>query len=146
VSGVVLLSETGNAAETTVTVSSATFTTTVTTGADGKFIITDVPAGDYTIRAESPGYLSVSGGITVAIGQMVIMPTVTLLAGGINGDVVIDELDVVQLAASYGQTVPPAPAGCDINRDGEVGLADLRALAKNLTLPRQTAPTDWSQE
>ncbi len=107
---------------------------------DDTFVITDVPLGTYTIRAEAPGYLSAEGSVTVTLQITVTKPTVTLLAGNLVAPDVIDELDVVQLAITYGQSVPPAPVSADLNGDAVVGLADLNALAVNL---RKIGPINW---
>lgn len=116
---------------------------TTTTQADGSFIMTGVAVGTYTIRAESPGYLYAQGTVLVTNQQTVTKATVRLLAGDLvtSTPVVIDELDVVQLALNYGQTVPPASPASDLNADNVVGLADLNALAENL---RKTGPIAWN--
>jgi hypothetical protein len=109
------------------------------TADDGSFTFNNVTPGNYIISAASDGYLSAAGIAAVAENQTVNLGTATLLAGdvAVTDPAVIDELDVVQLAASYGQTQPPAPLASDLNRDGRVSLSDLRALAINL---RATGP------
>lgn len=115
---------------------------TTTTAANGAFTLSHIPVGTYVIRAESPGYMAAEGNVTVLNQQTVTKPDVTLLAGDLiaTPPVVIDELDVVQLAISYGQSVPPAAPAADLNGDSVVGLADLNALAENL---RKTGPINW---
>jgi outer membrane biosynthesis protein TonB len=110
-----------------------------TTADDGSFTFSNVLPGNYIISATSDGYLSAAGIAAVAENQTVNLGTATLLAGdtAVSDPAVIDELDVVQLVASYGQTQPPAPLASDLNRDGRVSLSDLRALAINL---RATGP------
>ncbi|MCC7208972.1 MAG: right-handed parallel beta-helix repeat-containing protein [Anaerolineae bacterium] len=112
------------------------------TAEDGSFTIADIPAGTYTIRAEAPGYLPAEGPLTIVGGQATEKAPLTLVAGYLvqKDEPSIDELDVVQLAASYGQAVPPAAESTDLNRDGAVNLPDLGALADNL---RATGPTLW---
>jgi hypothetical protein len=112
------------------------------TTADGSFAITDIPAGTYTIRAEAPGYLPAEGPLTIVGGQTTENAPLTLVAGYLVDKEVprIDELDVVQLASSYGQAVPPATDSSDLNDDGAVGLPDLSALAEHL---RMIGPTSW---
>jgi hypothetical protein len=116
---------------------------TATTQSDGSFIMTGVAVGTYTIRAESPGYLYAQGNVVVASQQTVTKAAVKLLAGDLvtTAPVVIDELDVIQLALNYGLTVPPASAAADLNADNVVSLADLNALAENL---RKTGPILWN--
>lgn len=113
-----------------------------TTQTDASFTLADIPAGSYTIRATTGGYLFAQGTVNVMEGQTVVMPEVTLLAGdvAIGNPVVVDELDVIQLAINYGQQVPPASPDADLTRDTLIGLPDLRALSENL---RATGPIDW---
>ncbi|MGB1286569.1 MAG: carboxypeptidase regulatory-like domain-containing protein [Aggregatilineales bacterium] len=111
------------------------------TGADGTFTLGDVPVGqNYTIQARSEGYLSAAGTISVSAGATTALSEVTLLAGDMNADNVIDEVDIVTLAANYNQQVPPAAVNADVTRDGVVSLQDLRAIAENL---RATGPIAW---
>jgi len=115
---------------------------TTTTQADGSFAMPDILEGNYTVRAVTGGYLAAQGTVRVVAGETATMPALVLLAGDIaTGDpMVIDELDVVQLAANYNQQVPPASADADLTLDNVVGLPDLRALAENL---RETGPINW---
>jgi hypothetical protein len=112
------------------------------TSADGNFTIPDLPAGTYSIRAEAPGYLPAEGPLTITGGQTTEKVPIALVAGYLvdKSEPCIDELDVVQLASTYGQTSPPVPSSNDLNGDGAVGLPDLSALAENL---RTTGPTLW---
>jgi hypothetical protein len=128
----------------TITVLNGTTTiATATTLPNETFTVPDVPLGTYTIRAEAPGYMPAEGSVTVLLQTTVTKPTVTLLAGDLvtSAPDVIDELDVVQLAIGYGQSVPPAALSADLNGDNVVGLADLNALAVNL---RKTGPISWN--
>jgi hypothetical protein len=120
-----------------------TVITTATTQSDGSFIMTGIAVGTYTIRAESPGYLYAQGTVVVANQQTATKAAVKLLAGDLvtTAPVVIDELDVIQLALAYGFAVPPAPLAADLNGDNVVSLADLNALAENL---RKTGPIAWN--
>lgn len=112
------------------------------TGEDGSFAFADLPEGVYMIRAEAEGYLPAQGPLIINGGEMVSKAPITLLAGYLvpKAVPVIDELDVVQLAAVYGQSSPPVPEMYDINGDGRIGLADLSALAENL---RAAGPIFW---
>jgi hypothetical protein len=123
--------------------SSGTTVATTTTGTDGSFSLTNVAPGTYTIRAEAVGYLPGEGSVTVAAGQVAQKAPLELLAGYIviKAAPVIDELDVVQLAIGYGQTVGTEPMASDLDENGRVGLGDLIALAENL---REAGPIPWN--
>jgi Cellulase (glycosyl hydrolase family 5)/Carboxypeptidase regulatory-like domain len=114
----------------------------MTTDAQGGFQFVDLPPGVYTITARTEGYLSAQGAVIVPDNASAQLPPVTLLAGDVlaGAPMVVDELDVVQLAVYYGSAVPQAPVSADLNMDGRVGLADLQALAENI---RKTGPIAW---
>ncbi|MCA9904125.1 MAG: carboxypeptidase regulatory-like domain-containing protein, partial [Anaerolineae bacterium] len=114
---------------------------TATTDATGSYVMPGIPAGDYTIVAETPGYLPAQGTLTVAGCLTTNKPEVVLPAGYLvlKPEPVIDELDVVQLAIAYGQTSGDAMIA-DLDENGRVGIGDLLALAENL---RRTGPVDW---
>ncbi|MFN8499993.1 MAG: S8 family serine peptidase [Anaerolineae bacterium] len=101
-----------------------------TTAADGSFSVMLAP-GDYTITARHALYLDSQAAITVDGSPAVTLPGVTLMAGDVNGDGVIDLRDLVTLAANYGQSVPPADARADLNGDGAIDLLDLVMLGFN---------------
>jgi hypothetical protein len=143
VSGVVTRSHAPNDGITITLLSSGTTVATTTTGTDGSFSLTNVAPGTYTIRAEAVGYLPGEGSVTVAAGQVAQKAPLELLAGYIviKAAPVIDELDVVQLAIGYGQTVGTEPMASDLDENGRVGLGDLIALAENL---REAGPIPWN--
>jgi hypothetical protein len=60
-----------------------------------------------------------------------------LLGGDLNGDGIIDILDLALVSAHFRSAGPAA----DVNADGWVDLYDLTLLGKNFKL---TAPTVWS--
>jgi hypothetical protein len=65
------------------------------------------------------------------------MPTITLLAGDIKSDDVIDEWDAMTIGMNYGASTPTA---ADLNNDGLIDFLDLELLAKNY---RMTGPVAW---
>jgi len=112
-----------------------------TTEADGSYVMSGIPAGNYTIIAEATGHLPAQGTLTVVDCLNTDKPEVVLPAGYLvlKEQPVIDELDVVQLAISYGQTSGDAMTA-DLDENGRVGIGDLLAIAENLRL---TGPVDW---
>lgn len=113
-----------------------TLVASVTANGDGTFSL-PAPAGTYTVRATASGFLSAEGSVTVADGGSASMPTITLLAGDIDGNNVIDQFDALTIGMSYNTN---APATADLNNDGTINVLDLELLAKNY---RKTGPLPW---
>ena len=109
---------------------------TTTTGQDGTFTLT-AAAGNYTVNASASGFLSAQASITLANGNTTTLPSISLLAGDIDGDNVIDQFDAMTIGMSYNTATPSA---ADLNNDGTINVLDLELLANNY---RQTGPTDW---
>jgi len=106
--------------------------TSVDANLDGTFTLM-APAGTYTVVAKAAGFLSASGSATIP-GSM---PTVTLIAGDIDGDGDIDQFDAMTIGINYGQSSPPE---ADVNCDGIINVLDLETLAAHY---RATGPTAW---
>jgi hypothetical protein len=115
---------------------SNTLVTSVTAGNDGTFSLS-AAAGTYTIRATASGYLTAEGSVTVTSGNSTSKPSVTLLAGDIDGNAVIDQFDALTIGMSYNTSLP---AAADLNNDNVINVLDLELLAANY---RQTGPTTW---
>ncbi|MFN8472019.1 MAG: S8 family serine peptidase [Anaerolineae bacterium] len=103
---------------------------TASTADDGSFSVMLAP-GAYTITADHTLYLGSQSAIAVDGSPQVTIPTVTLLAGDVNGSGSIDLFDLVILAANYGQSVPPGDSRADITGDGSIDLFDLVLLGMN---------------
>jgi hypothetical protein len=113
-----------------------TVVASVTANADGTFSLT-APAGAYTIRASASGFLSAEGSISLSAGNSSMMPNITLLAGDIDNNGVIDQFDALTIGMSYNSA---APASADLNGDGIINVLDLELLARNY---RKTGPLTW---
>ena len=113
-----------------------TFVTSVEANLDGTFSV-DAPAGDYTVVAEASGFLDAAGAATLLEGTTTTMPTISLLAGDIDGNLVIDQFDAMTIGMSYNTATPDA---ADLNADGVINVLDLELLAANY---RATGPTAW---
>ena len=100
---------------------------TLNANADGTFIFT-APAGNYTITATASGFLSAQGTVTLTNGNTRTMSVVTLPAGDIDGNGVIDQFDAMTIGMSYNTAIPPA---ADLNNDGTINVLDLELLARN---------------
>jgi hypothetical protein len=110
--------------------------TSVATAADGSFQLT-APAGTYTLVAVANGFLSAEGPVTLTSGSSVAQPDVTLLAGDIDANDVIDQFDALTIGMSYNTATP---AAADLNNDGVINVLDLELLAQNY---RETGPIAW---
>lgn len=110
--------------------------TSVTANPDGTFSLT-APAGTYTIRATASGFLSAEGTATLIGGSTSTMPTISLLAGDIDANNVIDQFDAMTIGMNYNGSTP---AEADLNNDGVINVLDLEVLASNY---RATGPTVW---
>jgi hypothetical protein len=108
---------------------------TTTTDLSGAYAFSGVPAGPVTVTMSSNLYLdAMATGVTVVANQSNYVCDVTMLGGDLNGDGIIDILDLSLCAAHFGSAGPPA----DVNADGWVDVYDLVLLGKNFKL---TAPT-----
>ena len=113
-----------------------TLATSVTANADGTFSLS-APAGTYTIVAMASGFLSAQGSVTLSADTGNTIPTVSLLAGDIDNNNVIDQFDAMTIGMNYNTAVPDA---ADLNNDGIINVLDLELLARNY---RETGPLTW---
>jgi peptidase M23-like protein/cohesin domain-containing protein len=116
--------------------SGTTLVTSVTANNDGTFSLT-APAGSYTILATSSGFVSAQGSATITGGSTTTKPTITLLAGDIDGNNVIDQFDALTIGMNYNAATPSA---ADLNNDNVINVLDLELLANNY---RATGPLAW---
>ena len=113
-----------------------TLVASATANEDGTFSLAG-PIGTYKVVASADGYLSAEGTATIAAGETTTQSTVTLLAGDIDGNAVIDQFDAMTIGMNYNAA---APAAADLNNDGVINVLDLELLAANYRL---TGPIDW---
>jgi hypothetical protein len=100
----------------------------VVANADGTFSLT-APAGTYTIiTATADGFLGAEGSVTLTNGNTSTMPTVSLAAGDVDNNGVIDQFDAMTIGMGYNTLIPPA---ADLNNDGTINVLDLELLASN---------------
>jgi murein DD-endopeptidase MepM/ murein hydrolase activator NlpD len=113
-----------------------TLVATMETTPDGRFRL-EVAPGTYTVVASEPGFLRAEGTVTLTTGNTIILPPLTLLAGDIDGNNVIDQFDALTIGMNYNTNIPEA---ADLNGDGTINVLDLELLAKNY---RKTGPVNW---
>jgi hypothetical protein len=114
----------------------ASLFTSVLANLDGTFSI-DAPPATYTVTAEASGFLSAEGPAVLTEGATTTMTTISLLAGDIDGNSVIDQFDAMTIGMSYNTATPDA---ADLNADGVINVLDLELLAANY---RATGPQSW---
>ena len=105
----------------------------VVANADGTFSLS-LPAGTYTAVASAPGFLRAQGTVSIANGSTTTIQTISLLAGDIDGNDVIDQLDALTIGINYNGNEPTA---ADLNSDGTINVLELEILAPNY---RQIGP------
>lgn len=113
-----------------------TLVTSVTANVDGTFSLT-APAGTYTVAAAASGFLGAEGSTSITANETSTKSEVTLLAGDIDGNNVIDQFDAMTIGMSYNGS---DPAAADLNNDGVINVLDLELLAANYRL---TGPINW---
>ena len=108
----------------------------VTTDANGNFSLS-APAGTYTVNAGAQGFLSAQGSATLTGGATTTMPQISLSAGDINNNGVVDQFDAMTIGMSYNTATP---AAADLNCDSNINILDLELLAGNY---RKAGPIAW---
>lgn len=107
--------------------------------ANGNFSVS-APPGSYIVVASAPGFLKAQGAPTLLPGQTTVMQTISLLAGDIDGNDVIDQFDAMTIGINYGGS---SPAAADLNNDGVINVLDLELLAANY---RQSGALAWFEQ
>jgi hypothetical protein len=108
----------------------------VAADANGSFSLT-APAGIYTVVATASGHLSAQGPATLTVGESSTKATVSLPAGDLDGNNVIDQFDAMTIGMSYNTANPDV---ADLNNDGIINILDLQILAENF---RKSGALDW---
>lgn len=109
---------------------------TTTADENGNFSLS-APAGSYTVIASAPGFLKAQGTPTLTGGATTTMQTISLLAGDIDGNDVIDQFDALTIGMNYNLAEPTA---ADLNNDGTINVLDLELLAANY---RESGALAW---
>ncbi|MEN9563574.1 MAG: hypothetical protein RIR73_1818 [Chloroflexota bacterium] len=109
---------------------------TATPDANGNFSFT-APAGTYSAVASAPGFLRAQASPVLTSGATTTLQSITLLAGDIDSNDVIDQFDALTIGMNYNLA---APAAADLNNDGTINVLDLELLAANYRL---TGPLAW---
>jgi hypothetical protein len=103
---------------------------------DGTFSLT-APPGNYTVVAAAAGFLNAQGPAILSAGITTTKATISLLAGDIDGNNVIDQYDAMTIGMNYNMATPDA---ADLNADGTINVLDLEDLADNY---RASGALNW---
>ena len=98
-----------------------------TANPDGTFSLT-ASGGTYTVVATADGFLSAQGSVTLINGNTSSKPLISLIAGDIDGNSSINQIDALTIGINYNNTTP---AAADLNNDGIINVLDLGILAEN---------------
>jgi hypothetical protein len=111
---------------------------TVVTIASGNFTLNNLPNGTYKFTARYNGYLdAVKNNVIITASPLTLDLGITTLVGGdVDGNNVINILDIGQIIGRFGLAGEP----CDINDDGFVNISDLAIAAGNWN---RVGPTVW---
>jgi hypothetical protein len=109
---------------------------TTTANPDGTFKLM-AAQGTYTITASAEGFLNAQGSITLVNGSVISPSVVSLSAGDLDGNGVIDPMDALTIGINYNGAMP---ASADLNNDGVINVLDLGILAGNY---RKTGAQVW---
>ena len=101
--------------------------TSITANADGTFSLS-APAGTYSLVATASGFLSAQASITLISGTTITKSVITLPAGDIDNNNLINQFDVLTIGMGYNTT---SPSAADLNNDGIINVLDLELLAEN---------------
>lgn len=104
-----------------------------TTDAEGAFVLNGVANGRRTVEVAHPSYLRATVEVEVVGGAELTVPGVTLLAGDVDQDDRIGQLDAERVDAAWG-AVPGDPrwsSELDITADGVVNIWDAVAIRFN---------------
>ncbi len=80
-------------------ISDARVQNTVHTGADGKFDITGIPAGSYTVEISAPGFSTIQHSVSIAAGSNTSLP-IALSVASVSEEVTVEAEGDTSIAAA----------------------------------------------
>lgn len=108
------------------------------TNPDGSFNLI-APAGSFMVVASAEGHLSAQTSVTLLEGATTTLDPITLPAGDIDSNNVIDQYDALTVGMNYNIS---ASLPADLSNDGLINAVDLVMLAENY---RMAGLVSWQQ-
>lgn len=108
------------------------------TNPDGSFNLI-APAGSFMVVASAEGHLSAQTSVTLFEGATTTLDPITLPAGDIDSNNVIDQYDALTVGMNYNIS---ASLPADLSNDGLINAVDLVMLAENY---RMAGLVSWQQ-
>jgi hypothetical protein len=127
-----------NWAGSTISIASANPQVTLT-DLTGSFHLSGIPAGEHTLTADAPGYLSAVCANAVITAPATVLVPATLLSGDITDDDLVDIVDATAVGASFGRTGQDLVA--DITLDGVIDIFDIVLVSVNFG---EAGPQAWN--
>ncbi|MBI3164455.1 MAG: right-handed parallel beta-helix repeat-containing protein [Anaerolineales bacterium] len=115
-----------------------TLAATAMANPDGSFNLI-APAGSFIVVASAEGHLSAQTNVTLLDGATTTIDPITLPAGDIDNNNVIDQYDALTVGMNY-NVAASLPA--DLSNDGLINVKDLEMLAENY---RMAGLLTWQQ-
>jgi hypothetical protein len=115
----------------------------LTTGSDGSFALVDLQAGEHTVAARHPGYLSSATSVLVVAGEATQAGETLLLAGDAQPSDTIVVGDLLAVEAAFGRCAGHAVyvATADANQNGCIDAFDVVVVLENFGW---LGPTRWT--
>ena len=94
--------------------------------ADGTYVLSDIPVGNYNLTVSIPGWTEYSvKDITAGAGDDITIYHNTVIAGDVDHSGTIDIADVGEAILSIGGTLSDENIGADVDHDKTLGLSDI---------------------
>ena len=101
----------------------------VNIAADGSYLLSGIPAGDYDLVVSIPGWTEFKvSDINVASGDEIEIYYNTVIAGDVNNSGVIDINDVAETVNELGNSLTTENIGTDVDHNKSVNIADISVV------------------
>lgn len=102
---------------------------TVNISADGTYLFTEVPAGDYNLFISIPGWTEYTvNDINVSENEDITILETTVIAGDVNHSGSIDLNDINLVLGAFGENVTDENINLDVDHDKNIGIGDISMI------------------
>lgn len=99
------------------------------TDANGQYVISDVPEGNYTIKFTKDLYAPIESNISIASSLNTTFDSTIYLWGDVNGDSYVNVDDAAAIVTYFVKTTPlTIPSVADVNQDTYTNVDDVAAI------------------